>query len=170
MSTFRSVSIDHERSLEAPPAAVWRGLTAEIAQWWPKDFYIGTYGGAEPLPVSLDPRPGGHFIEPWRGAEGSTDGLLWGTVLMARAPRELLLAGDSSAPWGGPHRAFTSFKLEAEDDGTKLAFSHAPFGVISDQTETSLREGWSGLLDLLVAWVDRGERPERPASVVAALE
>lgn len=166
MDHFEQATISVTRTFTKDASTVWHALTAGIAEWWPKDFYIGTYDGIDPVGVVLDPTPGGLFVERW----GEGNGLLWGTVITAHAPKLLALVGDSTPQFGGPNRAFTEFRLAAaEGGGTALEFSHSAYGVVSSDTSDSLESGWSLLLDHLVRWVESGEHPERPASVIAAL-
>ena len=163
MANFDTTTISLTRTFTRDAATVWQALTSGIVEWWPKDFYIGTYDGIDPEGIELDPTPGGRFVEHWGGGNG----LLWALVITSNAPRLLTLVGDSTPQFGGPNRAFTEFQLsDAEGGGTTLAFSHSPYGVISSETSGTLESGWTQLLDHLVRWVESGEHPERPASVV----
>lgn len=165
MAHLEQATISITRTFTKDAHVVWHALTAGIAEWWPKDFYIGTYDGIDPVGVELDPTPGGLFVERWGGGNG----LLWGTVITANAPKVLTLVGDSTPQFGGPNRAFTEFRLtNADGNGTALEFSHSAYGVVSTETSGSLESGWSQLLDHLVRWVESGAHPERPASVEAA--
>ena len=161
MTDLQTSQIEVIRTLAKPPADVWRALTAEIQEWWPKDYYIGPYEKVEPVGISLDARIGGLFAEDW----GDGDGLVWGTVIACRKNSMLLVAGDSTGQWGGPNRGYSEYRLEDVDGQTRIAFKHEAWGKVSDATASSLEEGWKLLMDCLGRWVDAGERPERPPSV-----
>lgn len=161
MADFQTTTIELTRTFTKSREAVWEALTGGIVEWWPKDFYIGTYDGIEPVGMEMEARPGGHFVEHWPGGEG----LLWATVVTVHSPRLLTLTGDCAPAFGGPNRAFTEYRLDEQDGGCELRFSHSPFGVVSEETARTLTAGWTTLLDHLVKWVEDGVRPERPPSV-----
>ncbi len=52
---FRTVDVQHELQIKAPPARVWKALTEEIQAWWPAKFYVGS----APLRFTLEPKVGG---------------------------------------------------------------------------------------------------------------
>lgn len=164
MAEFQTATVALSRTFTKSRETVWEALTAGIQNWWPKEFYIGTYDGIAPEGIELDSRVGGLFVERWGGG----DGLLWATVITSVTPRHLLLVGDSAPQFGGPNRAFTEFKLSEAGEGCELAFTHSPHGVVSEATAGTLEVGWNTLLDHLVKWVEEGVHPERPPSVTGA--
>lgn len=161
MSELQQSTIEISRTVKKPRADVWRGLTAEIQEWWPKEYYIGPYEKIEPLGIRLEARIGGLFAEDW----GDGDGLVWGTVIACKKDTMILIAGDSTPQWGGPNRGYSEYRLADEDGGTKVTFKHDAWGVVSESTSTSLEAGWELLMDCLCRWVESGERPERPLSI-----
>lgn len=161
MAEIDTQEIEVIRTISKPRSDVWRGLTREIQEWWPKDFYIGPYENIEPLGISLDARIGGLLAEDW----GDGDGLVWGTVIACRKDSMLLVAGDSTGQWGGPNRGYSEYRLKDVDGKTQITFKHEAWGQVPASTASSLDEGWNTLMDCLGRWVELGERPERPPSV-----
>ncbi len=161
MSELQSSTITVTRSLQKPRADVWRALTAEIHEWWPKDYYIGPYEKAEPAGIRFEARVGGLLVEDW----GEGDGLVWGTVIACKKDSMILVAGDSTGQWGGLNRAYSEYRLKDEDGGTTITFKHEAWGVVPESTAKSLGSGWGLLMDCLCRWAEAGERPERPPTV-----
>ena len=136
MAEFQTTTIELSRTFTKSREAVWEALTDGIVEWWPKDFYIGTYDGIEP--VGMEMRPSRRT--PRRALAGG-EGLLWATVITVHS-RLLTLTGDCAPAFGGTNRAFTEYRLEERDGGSELRFSHTPFGVVSEETAGTL--GWLG--------------------------
>lgn len=165
MTEFRTATLTIERTFTKPAAEVFEQLTNGIMNWWPKSFYIGTYDGIEPVGITFEPRAGAHLLEDW----GDGAGLVWATSTVVHPPHKIVTVGDSSAQWGGPSRAFTEYAFTATDGGCKLVMKHEPYGAVKDATLKSLDEGWNELMDCLHNWVEKGEHPERPESVLKNL-
>ncbi len=158
---MQALDIQQEIEIDAPAAKVWSSLTADIAAWWPKDFYVGQ----APRRFVVEPRVGGRVYEDW----GDDQGVLWATVLVFQEGELLQWAGDLSADFGGPARSITSFKLVSEGDKTRVMFRDCPYGALSENAAKNLESGWSWLLqDCLRPFVESGKHPDRPDSVVAA--
>lgn len=157
---FRTLDIQLELEIAAPPARVWRSLTADIGEWWPKQFYVGS----APKRFALEARVGGRVFEDW----GDGEGVLFGTVTAFEENALLQWAGDMSAEFGGPARSVTTFRLRpgAATGATVLAFRDTPFGLLSDEAMTGLEQGWRWFLtDCLKPFVEDGTRPERPTTL-----
>ena len=158
---MQALDIQQEIEINAPTAKVWSSLTADIASWWPKDFYVGP----TPRRFVIEPRVGGRVYEDW----GDEQGVLWATVLVFQEGELLQWAGDLSADFGGPARSITSFKLVSEGDKTRVIFRDCPYGALSENAAKSMESGWSWLLqDCFKPFVEDGKHPDRPDSVVAA--
>ncbi|HMV31278.1 MAG TPA: metalloregulator ArsR/SmtB family transcription factor [Gemmatimonadales bacterium] len=157
---FRALDIQLEVEVAAPPETVWRALTTQIGEWWPKQFYVGTI----PKRFVLDGRVGGHVLEDWGGGEGS----LFGTITVFEENRVLQWAGDMSADFGGPARSVTTFRLKpgTKAGATLVSFRDTPFGLLGDDALKGLEHGWRWLLnDILKPYIEQGRRPERPTTV-----
>lgn len=157
---FRTLDIRLEVDIAAPPAVVWRSLTAAIGDWWPKQFYVGT----APKRFLIEPRVGGRVLEDW----GDGEGVLFGTVTSFEEGALLQWAGDMSAEFGGPARTVTTFRLRngPKDGTTRLDFRDTPFGLLSDGAVQGLPQGWTWLLqECFKPFIEEGRRPERPATL-----
>jgi DNA-binding transcriptional ArsR family regulator/uncharacterized protein YndB with AHSA1/START domain len=158
--TLQALDIQLEIVIEARPAAVWKALTENIADWWPKDFYVGP----KPLRFVVEPFVGGRVYEDW----GDGQGVLWATVLVLDAEKKLQWVGDLAPEFGGPARSITSYTLREEGGHTVLAFRDSPYGRLADGVQAGLTEGWKMLIEgCLKPHVEKGTSPERPASVVS---
>lgn len=159
---FKSLDIQLEVDIAAPPEQVWRSLTAGIGEWWPAKFYVGT----TPKRFLVEPQVGGRVFEDW----GDGEGAMFGTVTVFEPNKCLQWAGDMSAEYGGPARSVTTFRLAKGPHGnsTTLRFRDTPYGLLSDMALQGLQPGWTWLLTgCLKPWLESGTRPERPESVVA---
>lgn len=158
--TFRSLDIHLEVEIAASPITVWKSLTTDIGEWWPKQFYVGT----APKRFTLEACVGGRVFEDW----GDGEGALFGTVIAVEAPILLQWAGDMSADFGGPARSVTTFRLRPAANGTSttVLFRDTPFGLLSDDAQKGLEHGWRWLLvDCLTPFLESGTRPERPSTL-----
>lgn len=157
---FRALDIQLEVEIAASREKVWRSLTSEIGEWWPKQFYVGT----SPKRFTLDGRVGGQVLEDWGNGEGS----LFGTITVFEENSTLQWAGDMSADFGGPARSVTSFRLKpgAKPGITIVSFRDTPFGLLGEEALKGLEQGWTWLLNnILKPYIEQGRRPERPATV-----
>ncbi len=149
-STQRSMQIEQELTIHAPPAKVFAALTQEIGAWWGRP-YVHDDGRVRAL--RLEPAVGGRFFEDW----GDGDGALYAWVSAIRAPEELVLAGPFGM--GGHCHSVVRFRLEAAGGATRLALSHRAVGELEEEHEARYRAGWEDLLGArLRAFLERGER------------
>jgi DNA-binding transcriptional ArsR family regulator/uncharacterized protein YndB with AHSA1/START domain len=137
MSEFR---IEQEIFIDAPRAEVFNALTDNVEDWW--EFRIAPKGVTSHL--TLEPVPGGHFIEKW----GENDGAIWGNVYFVNAPEEIRLFGHLGMQ-GAVNSAYT-YRLQEKDGGTLLQLSHTASGVIQEQWEQEHTKGWEYLLGTLL--------------------
>jgi len=158
---FDVLDTNQEIEIDAPRERVWRALTAEMVEWWPKSFYIG----AAPRRFAIEERVGGRVYEDW----GDGEGALWATVTAIRRGELLQWAGDLGPEYGGPARSLSTFTLEENEGRTRLLFRDTIFGRLEAQTIDNMEKGWDFLLrTCFKTWVEQGERPERPDGVAQA--
>ena len=124
--------------IDAPVDVVWKSLTDEIQEWWLPDFHMM---GGDSI-VDFEARAGGQLVE--RSETGGS--LLWYTVMMAVPGESLDLVGHLAANYGGPSTSMLRIRIEASGDGTKVEFSDALFGRVSESSAASQEAGWKQLM------------------------
>ena len=129
-----TMRLELEIAIEANAETVWKSITEEIGQGWPKDFYC--VAGSDKL--VLEPKPGGRIYE--ENSNGS--GLLWGTVLEINPPKSIAWQGQIMPPWGGPAISMLRLSLEARGDETVLRVTDCLIGNISETLRGELETGW----------------------------
>lgn len=123
--------------IDAPPARVWKALTAEAGAWWRDDFLV-----AGPTSrFQVEAWPGGRMFE--EAPDGR--GLLWFHVTLVDAPKRLDFVGDVGLDWGGPLRSQVSVRLEAVGATTRLTLTDALIGNLTNKTRDGLAAGWTQL-------------------------
>jgi DNA-binding transcriptional ArsR family regulator len=132
--------IEQQTIINAPIEQVYKALTEKVESWW--EFRLVPEGESSTL--SLDPVPGGQFLEKW--AENA--GAVWGTVYYVNAPEEIRIQGHLGMQ-GAVTSAYT-YRLSEEDGVTTLQLSHTASGLIEEEWEDSHRKGWEYLLGTLL--------------------
>ncbi len=95
----------------------------------------------KPLPMTLEPRPGGR----WYRDLGDDNGHHWGHVQAIKRPTLLEITGPlfmSSAVVSN-----LQYRLSEVDGGTLVTLNHSLFGVIPAGYREGLTSGWAPLLD-----------------------
>ncbi|MBD1379013.1 SRPBCC domain-containing protein [Metabacillus arenae] len=136
----RVFRIEQEVLIEAPRERVFKALTEKVEDWW--EFRLAPKG--IPSRLTLDPVPGGYFIEKW----GEQEGAVWGNVYFVNAPEEIRLHGHLGMQ-GAVNSSYT-YRLIEKDGATSLQLSHTASGVIEDGWENEHTEGWKHLLSNLL--------------------
>tara|TARA_R110002072_G_scaffold25443_6_gene85238 strand:- start:206004 stop:206516 length:513 start_codon:yes stop_codon:yes gene_type:complete len=140
-----------EVDLKATPQQVWDALTDDIGRWWPGPFFMCV--GPGPRRMSLDARPGGHMHED----AGGGNGMIWGTVIHVQKGKVLELSGS----YGSPLTWLGKYELLAHENGTKLRFTEACFGHVTEAEMASKDHGWRYLYDgCMRAHLEGSEPPE----------
>lgn len=146
----RSVQIQQEIELSAPPERVFDALVGDITPWWGRPHVRDP---ERVVSIEIEPFPGGRFLESW----GENEGAVWAHVTQLDRNRRLTLRGPMAM--GGAVTAVMEFRLEPHDHGTRLRFTHFVVGQIDEETAQGYEAGWQRLLGRqLKAWVERGER------------
>ncbi len=135
ISEARVAVYELEVKINAPRAAVWKGLVEDTDAWWLHDFHMVGEGST----VTLDARAGGHLIESHEDGRS----LLWFTVTNCVPGVQLDASGGLSPQFGGPATTMITIKLEELDGGgTTLRMTDALFGRVPEETIRALDEGW----------------------------
>ncbi len=94
-----------------------------------------------PLPMTIEPRPGGR----WFRDLGGDNGHFWGLVQAIKRPTLVEITGPlfiSSAVISN-----VQYRLTEVGGGTVIAFRHSAFGFVPDELREGLSGGWTVLLE-----------------------
>lgn len=145
--TTRMVQLSWDTYIDASPEHVWSAMIVDIALWWHRDFWLTP----EPRTLTLDATAGGLLLE--RSETGTS--LLWYRVLYVQPGRMLQLAGEVSPPTAGPATSHLSLVVKSEGSGTRFTLTDSIVGFVSDEFESSAREGWAQLFGELKTYCER---------------
>jgi hypothetical protein len=101
-----------------------------------------------PASTSADGTPMNLKIEPWPGGRwyrdlGDNNGHFWGNVQAIKRPTLLELCGPMFMSY--PVSNNVQYRLSQEGDETVIRFTHAGFGLISDEHRKGVTGGWSAI-------------------------
>jgi uncharacterized protein YndB with AHSA1/START domain len=152
------------RVLDAPRAAVWQAFTdpERLKEWWgPKDFTV--------FASRMDLRPGGTYHYGLKAPDGTP---MWGKFVFREiVPRERMVFVSSFSDEAGgvtrhplapswPLEIFSTFTFADEPGGKTLVTIHwRALDATAEEQKTfdggheSMRQGWTGTLDQLVAYL-----------------
>ena len=92
----------------------------------------------KPLPMTIEPRPGGR----WFRDLGGENGHLWGVVQSIKRPVLLEIWGPLFMSTAATSNLY---RLSEEDGGTLITFTHTLVGPIPDDHRPQLATGWAAL-------------------------
>ena len=94
-----------------------------------------------PLPMTLEPHPGGR----WFRDLGGNDGHFWGLVQAIKRPTLLEITGPLFM--SVPVVSNIQYRLTEADGGTLLTFRHTALGFVPDDYRKGLMAGWKPLFE-----------------------
>jgi hypothetical protein len=92
-----------------------------------------------PLPMILEPRPGGR----WYRDLGGDNGHLWAFVQSIKRPTLLELFGPLFISTGATSNLI--YRLSESDGGTLITFRHSLVGPVPDEFRQHMAPGWSAI-------------------------
>ena len=92
-----------------------------------------------PLPMVIEPRPGGR----WFRDLGADNGHLWGLVQSIKRPTLLEVWGPLFMSTGATSNLM--YRLSEEDGGTLISFTHTVVGPFPEDQRPPMGSGWSAL-------------------------
>jgi hypothetical protein len=92
-----------------------------------------------PLPMMLEPRPGGR----WYRDLGSDNGHLWGFVQSIKRPTLLEIWGPLFMSTAATSNLL--YRLTETPDGTLIAFTHTLVGRVPEEYRSKFAPGWAAL-------------------------
>lgn len=93
----------------------------------------------QPLPMVLEPQPGGR----WYRDLGGNDGHLWGFVQSIKRPALLEIWGPLFISTGATSNL--TYRLSASQGGTLITFRHTVAGPLPDEFRQRMAPGWSAI-------------------------
>ncbi len=132
---MKSMHIEMEVLINAPPERVFGALTENVLGWW--DIECCTYKKGKMI---LEPEVGKRFYEDW----GHGNGALFGLVSYIEQNRLLKIEG--SIGMDAPVQGMISYELVPQGQATLLKFTHHAFGELSEDTEQTYTTGWKDML------------------------
>jgi Activator of Hsp90 ATPase homolog 1-like protein len=95
----------------------------------------------KPLPMKLEPWPGGR----WYRDLGGNNGHFWGHVQAIKRPALLEITGPLFMSY--PVVSNLQYRLTEVDGGTLITLRHSALGFIPDDYREGLAQGWTPLLE-----------------------
>ena len=95
--------------------------------------------GGVPMPMVIEPRPGGR----WFRDLGGGDGHFWGHVQAIKRPALLEITGPLFMSM--PVVSNVQYRLQDVSGGTLITFRHSALGFIPDDLRVGLTGGWTAL-------------------------
>ena len=128
------LSITQETRVRASLEATFEALLQQIGP--ENETPDGT-----PLPMVLEPRPGGR----WFRDLGNDDGHFWGHVQAIKRPTLLEVVGPLFMSY--PVVSNVQYRLAQVEGGTVISFRHTALGFVPDDIRDGLSRGWIPLLE-----------------------
>jgi len=95
----------------------------------------------KPLPMIIEPRPGGR----WFRDLGGDNGHLWGFVQAIKRPTLIEITGPLFMSL--PVVSHIQYRLKEQDGGTLISFKHSALGFVPDDYRQGLMAGWGPLFE-----------------------
>jgi len=138
----RTLEIRKEERITAPIEIVFEALLEHLGP------HMET-GPGTPLPMKLEPWPGGR----WYRDLGHETGHFWGHVQVIKPPVLLEICGPLCMSY--PAMNHVQYRLQASGPTTVLSFSHRAIGAIIAEHRDGMPGGWAHDLALIRAAAER---------------
>jgi uncharacterized protein YndB with AHSA1/START domain len=132
-----TLNIAHETHVRASLEATFDALLEQIGP-------ANETPDGKPLPMVIEPRPGGR----WFRDLGQNNGHFWGLVQAIKRPTLLEITGPLFM--SSPVVSNVQYRLTQVDGGTLIAFRHSAFGFVPEEYR-DVKKGWVPLLDRIRA-------------------
>src|SRR5262249_50815130 len=142
---IQTIQVLKEIAIKAPPEIAFEALLEQLGP-------ASEMMGGKPMPMVLEPWPGGR----WYRDLCKSSGHLWGHVQVIKPPALLEVSGPLFMSF--PAANHVQYRLTAEDDGTRLSFTHRGFGHIPDEVMENVGKGWEYILNRVSDIAERLKR------------
>jgi hypothetical protein len=133
--------IHRDIDIDAPLAIAYEALLEQLGP--------GNDTPGEPMPMKLEPWPGGR----WYRDLGNNTGHLWGHVMVIKPPTLIEITGPLCMSYAAI--SHVQYRLTAQGRGTRLSFTHRAMGEIALEHREGMPEGWGKQLSRIK---ERAER------------
>ena len=131
---IHTLEVVKEEEIAAPIDGVFETLLEQIGP-------LNEVGPGSPLPMKLEPWPGGR----WYRDLGNKAGHLWGHVQVIKPPALLEIYGPLFMSY--PAISHVQYRLTADGKVTRLTLVHRAIGQITPDHREGVGKGWSYILD-----------------------
>src|SRR5437879_3294024 len=129
-----TINITQEITVHAPLEVTFDALLVQIGP-------SNQTPDGQPLPMTIEPRPGGR----WFRDLGDNNGHFWGLVQAIKRPTLLEITGPLFM--SSPVVSNIQYRLKEVEGGTLIQFRHSAFGFVPGEYKQGLSSGWMPLLD-----------------------
>jgi Activator of Hsp90 ATPase homolog 1-like protein len=130
--TIHTLEITKEEEIAAPLEVVFETLLEHLGP-------LNETGPGSPLPMTLEPWPGGR----WYRDLGNNAGHFWGHVQVIKPPTVLEISGPLFMSY--PAISHVQYRLRAEGRVTRLTLAHRAIGqIIAEHRDVG--QGWNHIL------------------------
>ena len=130
---IHTLEVIREETIAAPIDVVFETLLEQLGP-------LNEAGPAAPLPMKLEPWPGGR----WYRDLGNNAGHLWGHVQVIKPPTLLEISGPLFMSY--PAVSHVQYRLTADSGRTRLALVHRAIGQITPSHQEGVGKGWGYIL------------------------
>jgi uncharacterized protein YndB with AHSA1/START domain len=130
---IETLDISKEELIAAPIEIVFEAMLEQLGPH-------NSTGPDSPMPMKLEPWPGGR----WYRDLGGNSGHLWGHVQVIKPPTLLEICGPTCM--STPAVNHVQYRLTAEGRMTRLTFRHRAIGQIVPEHRHGMPEGWAYIL------------------------
>ena len=130
---IQTFEVTKEEVIAAPIEIVFETLLEQLGP-------LNEGGPGSPLPMTLEPWPGGR----WYRDLGNNMGHLWGHVQVIKPPSLLEICGPLFMSY--PAISHLQYRLTSEGAFTRLKLAHRAIGEITSEHREGVSQGWSSLL------------------------
>jgi uncharacterized protein YndB with AHSA1/START domain len=127
-----TLTVTEEIRIQAPLERTFETLLEQMGQ------HNETPTG-EPLPMTIEPWPGGRWFRDLGGGNGH----FWGVVQAIKRPTLLEICGPLFL--SAPVLSNLQYRLTPVDGGTLMAFRHSALGFVPEEVRKNVGRGWSAL-------------------------
>ncbi len=145
---IHTLEVTKAEEIAAPVEVVFETLLEHLGP-------LNETGEASPLPMKLEPWPGGR----WYRDLGNNTGHLWGHVQVIKPPTLLEISGPLFMSY--PAISHLQYRLTAQGGSTRLTLAHRAIGQIPPDHREGVGQGWSHLLTKIREGAERRKGASR---------